>query len=209
TRPDLLYALQELATVAHAPGHDALVAIKRVFRYLLGTKDYFLQVLTGDTLTWTSFIDAGYAAGANVKSTAGHIIFLGSTAIQAQSKTIRHVVDSTAQAEAYALQQAIREIQFLQNIAEQIQIPFLNITVYTDSKALHDFSFKSGTGKRSRHWNLTLHNMKQHIGTNKLIDLKLIVSTDNTADILTKALGASLFHKFRSQCGLTINPKEE
>jgi hypothetical protein len=203
TRPDIAFALHELATVAASPGPDALAAIKRTCRYLAHTKHYGI-VLKSDTDTNLNvYFDASFAAGKSMRSVGGHVIFCGSTPITFQSHNIAHVVDSSAQAEAYAMHIAVKEVQFVQNILRECKLKDDNITLYTDSKALYDFTFKSGTGKRSRHWHLTLHYLKHYVGPDRQLKLCLVPGVENIADIFTKSLGHTLFHKFCSRFGLT------
>ena len=195
TRPDLLFAINELSRVASSPDATAMAAMKRAYRYLKGTKDYYLQIGSSDS-NLRCYFDAGFAAGTNQATTLGHIIYLGTSPILFTNHTLRRVADSSAHAEAYSMHAALKDVLFIQNVCKEISYNLHSLELFTDSQALHDFSFKSGTGKRSRHWELILHFMKQYIGRNKEINLRLISATDNVADIFTKALGNPLFHKF-------------
>jgi len=211
TRPDLLFALHELASVASRPDTDALTAMKRTFRYLLGTRNFGLKVTKENephhkhfaALPRDCFVDASYGSGVDAKSIAGHAIFHGGTLIFAEVQPIAYAVDSSAHAEGYGLYYSLRNIQFVNNILHELQQPRAITTIYTDSKALRDFSFKSGAGKRSRHWNLKLHYMKKTLKNSKSYEIKFCPATANVADIFTKPLGRVLFHQLRTKCGLT------
>jgi len=203
TRPDIVFALHELATVASAPGDSALTAIKRLCRYLKGTMDYGIVIAAEQNAQWTCYFDASFASSASLKSVGGHCIFFGTTPILSQSYTITHAVDSSGHAEAYALHHAVKEMQFVQNVLTEIKHKFSFAILFTDSKAVYDFTFKSGSGKRSRHWHIVLHYLKHHVGPNKELRLKLTPGTENAADIFTKALGPTLFKKFCEVFGLT------
>jgi len=203
TRPDIVFALHELAAVASAPGDSALIAIKRLCRYLKGTMDYGIVITAEQNPQWTCYFDASFASTASLKSVGGHCIFFGTTPILFQSHTITHAVDSSGHAEAYALHHAVKEMQFVQNVLAEIKQQFSFATLLTDSKAVHDFTFKSGSGKRSRHWHIVLHYLKHHVGPNKDLRLKLTPGIENVADIFTKALGPTLFKKFCLSFGLS------
>ena len=43
TRPDIAYAIGVLSRYNHDPSNERMVALKRVFRYLNGTKDWRLR----------------------------------------------------------------------------------------------------------------------------------------------------------------------
>jgi len=198
TRPDLLFVLHELATVAASPGPDALQAAKRAFRYLRGTSHGGIKITKDFNEPWICYVDASFAAGSDLRSIAGHTILIGGTPIISQSYTIRQAVDSSAHAEAYALHGALKDVLFLRNIYDELFQQKPKVTIYTDSKALLDFSFKSGSGKRSRHWDIALHYIKEHIGPDKDIKLEFVDGENNTADIFTKSLGKSSFEKHRA-----------
>jgi hypothetical protein len=198
TRPDLLFVMHELASVASAPGNDALETVKRTFRYLKGSSNLKIRITSSDTDEWACYVDASYGAGPNRKSIGGHVIFFGQTPILTNCTTIKHAVDSSAHAEAYALHAALKDVLFLKNVLHELELPIPKIRIYTDSKALLDFSFKSGSGKRSRHWDIVLHFMKHYIGSDKDMEVSFINGEDNVADMFTKALGKDLFLKHRA-----------
>ena len=52
TRPDIAYAVSYLVRFMLNPGHAHWEAVKRVIRYLKGTKDTKLVLGRGGTLTW-------------------------------------------------------------------------------------------------------------------------------------------------------------
>ena len=52
TQPDIAYAVSYLARFMANPGHAHWEAVKRVIRYLKGTKDWKLVLRKGGTLTW-------------------------------------------------------------------------------------------------------------------------------------------------------------
>jgi hypothetical protein len=199
TRPDLLFALHEMSSVASSPGQDALETVKRTFRYLKGTLNSQMRITKDEQDEWTCYVDASYAAGPERKSVGGHVIFIGKTPVLTHCATIKNAVDSSAHAEAYALYAAIRDILFLRNVLQELQLPVPKIRVLTDSKALVDFSFKSGSGKKSRHWDIVLHFMKNFIGSDRIMELSFISGQENVADIFTKSLGKELFAQHRAK----------
>ena len=52
TRPDIAYAVSYLVRFMSNPGHVHWEAVKRIIRYLKGTKDAKLILGRGGTLTW-------------------------------------------------------------------------------------------------------------------------------------------------------------
>jgi ferritin len=66
THPDISFAVNTLAQHASAPGEEHLHTLKRIFQYLIGTKNYKL-VFNGHTknCTLVGFVDADWAGDAN------------------------------------------------------------------------------------------------------------------------------------------------
>jgi hypothetical protein len=148
------------------------------------------------------YVDASFANGKTHRSISGHAIFFGATLIHAQVTPIDHAVDSSAHAEAYGLHHSIKSLGFLKNMFRELRLHTQPINIYTDSKALHDFTYKSGSGKRSRHWDIALHYMKTYLEKNAHIKIHFIPGRDNLADMYTKSIYKGQFLRYRHELGL-------
>ena len=58
TRPDISYAVQQVCLFMHDPHELHLQALKRVIRYLQGTKTMGLQLLKKQKMALTAYTDA-------------------------------------------------------------------------------------------------------------------------------------------------------
>ena len=63
TLPDIAYAIGVLSQYNHDPSNEHMVALKRVFRYLNGTKDWLLRFGEGleDESVLRRYVDSDYA----------------------------------------------------------------------------------------------------------------------------------------------------
>ena len=61
TRPDISYAVNVAIQLMTAPGHHHLAAVKRTFRYILGSPTQGLFFRVGTTLTLTTYYDVDWA----------------------------------------------------------------------------------------------------------------------------------------------------
>jgi hypothetical protein len=79
TRPDIAYATHRLAQFTHHPHKRHWTAIKRIFRYLKGTRNYVLTY-GGSTVQWTDelnfYCDSDWASRADRKSISGYVVTL-------------------------------------------------------------------------------------------------------------------------------------
>ena len=79
TRPDIAFQVSQVARFVEKPGREHVIAVKRILRYLRGTKDLKL-VFGGGDLTLVSFADADHGADPDTRrSVSGRIHLLNST----------------------------------------------------------------------------------------------------------------------------------
>ena len=103
TRPDIAYAVGVLSRFTSKPNKDHWLAIERVMRYLIGTKNYGLfykkypAVIEGFSDT-----DWNTLSGDSL-STTGYIFTLGSDAVCWKSKKQIIIANSTMEIELIAL----------------------------------------------------------------------------------------------------------
>ena len=82
TRPDLAYVTGVLGRYQKNPGLDHWKAVKKVLRYLQGTKNYMLTYGKSDNLVVVGYSDADFAGCVDdKKSTSGYIFTLAGGAI--------------------------------------------------------------------------------------------------------------------------------
>ena len=82
TRPDIVFVVGLLGRYLSNPGWDHWVAIKKVLRYLEGTKDYILTYRKVDNLEVVRYIDSDFVGCKNnKKSIFGYIFTLVGGAI--------------------------------------------------------------------------------------------------------------------------------
>jgi hypothetical protein len=74
----------------------------------------------------------------------------------------------------------------------------LPITLFTDSDNAFTIMKKDNYSKATK-WIDARYHFVRHIVREGIISLKLIPSTDNIADALTKPLGRDLFEKIRAR----------
>jgi hypothetical protein len=87
TRPDIMHAVCQVGRFQASPKTSHLLAVKRIFRYLKGTREYGLWYPTGNQLDLYAFTDADWAGCVDDrKSTIGATFFLGGCLVSWSSK---------------------------------------------------------------------------------------------------------------------------
>ena len=136
TRPDISYALGNLAKFSSKPSKKHWSTIKRVLRYLKGTVEHgilYNQNSSGECVGYYS--DADWAGDINDrKSTSGYVFQMSGAAVTWRSKKQGCVALSTAEAEYVALCSAAQESVWLRRLTSELGSPPQTATVIYEDK---------------------------------------------------------------------------
>ena len=110
TRPDIAYAVSNVARFCAKPTNEHWIAIKRIFRYLKGTSNLGLLYCDNTSPVCTGYSDADWAGDiGDRKSTSGYMFLQGGAAISWKSNKQPCVALSTTEAEYVVLSAAAQE----------------------------------------------------------------------------------------------------
>jgi hypothetical protein len=190
TRPDLSYCVSVLARSMAQPHAHALAGAKRVLRYLKENPFGIVYRRTSGKLVLTGYADASYAADMSTrKSTTGWVLMLAGAAVAWKSKLQPVVATSTTEAEYVALCYAALECVALRALLEFLGCPQRQATVfYEDNTAALQLSVNPVAQQATKHIAVRFHKLRELVAT-RVIDVTYVRTTEQLADILTKALG--------------------
>lgn len=151
TRPDLAYAVHQAARHTHAPRASHATAVKRILRYLSGTRDKGMYFQPNQSNQIDCHVDADFAGlfgvedgqeSVSVKSRTGYVIFFCGVPLLWVSKLQTQIALSTCEAEYIALSQSMRDlIPIRETLKEIMTVVFeveLTPTCSTYSKSFQD-----------------------------------------------------------------------
>ncbi|PKU87323.1 Retrovirus-related Pol polyprotein from transposon TNT 1-94 [Dendrobium catenatum] len=186
----------------HKPTNRNFQALKRLLRYIKGTIDYGLPITKGD-LTLRTYTDVDWAADStDHKSVKGFCTYLGSTLISWHVKKQATVAKSSTEAEYRSLSSATSDVIWLRRLAADFLIPQpLPTPMYCDNISALALANNPVFHARTKHIEIDYHFISDHIKA-KDVAIYHISSTNQPADIFTKALSASRFSDLRDK--LTI-----
>ncbi|CAL1359087.1 unnamed protein product [Linum trigynum] len=204
TRPDVAFAVNKLSQYMHAPSTEHWQHVKRLLRYIAGTRAVGLQIRRQSTpLTLRVFSDSDWAGDLDDRtSTSGFLIYLGDTLVSWKSKKQRTVARSSTEAEYRALALTASETVWLQNLLTELHYTLPQApTIFCDNlRAIH-FSSNPVFHSRMKHLALDYHFVRQLV-TSKALHLRHVPTASQLADVLTKALPSTRFCLLRSKIGL-------
>jgi hypothetical protein len=205
TRPDIAYAVHQCARFTASPKESHASTVKRIARYLLGTRNLDLTYcpLDHSIHCWADadFVGSWEKSIAmedinTARSMSGYLITYAACPLVWASKMQTEIALSTTDAEYIALSTALREvIPLIDLLTELKQKVDLDITNLTD---IHCRLFEDNSGA---HELVTTPKMRPRTGSyveRKLISIKKLASAHQLADILTKLLAQELFILLRN-----------
>lgn len=201
TRPDIAFAVSTLAQYSENPGWTHWEVVKRVFRYLLGTRHLSL-VYGGGRDGLEGFVDADGSSQEHRRAITGYVFLIDGGAVSWASKKQELVTLSTAESEYVAATHAAKEAIWLRRLIGEVFDPLSEpTTLHGDNQAAIALTKDGSYHARTKHIDIRYHFIRYSIeaGSIRLI----YCPTDNqTADILTKALPSVKVKHFASALGL-------
>ena len=210
TRPDLAYTVSTLSKFSSNPTAEHFCAAKRVLRYLQSTSALSLAFTMHNESPLQGYSDSDWAGDRDdSKSTSGYLFSLCGAAICWKSRKQKLITLSSTEAEYIALMEAAKEASWLRNLFLEIcsrlnikKFPAQkSIPVHADNQASIHLAKVPRFHERTKHIGIRYHYVRTAIEAG-YINLSYIPTTDNPADILTKALPRTLHERHVSQLGL-------
>ena len=202
TRPDISFAVSELAKFANNPGREHWEALKRVMRYLKGTMEYGLSYGKGH-LRLYGYADANYARCPDTRrSRYGGLAMINNGAVDWRSKMQSIVALSSMEAEYIGGCELVRIMMWLKGCLNELKLDKGEaMAVGMDNKSAKMFAEEYMVQNRSKHIDTKYHYIRERVAEG-MVKLFYQPTKEMPADLLTKPLGPTLVEKFRKMMGV-------
>ena len=220
TRPELAFAVHQCARFCADPKEVHYKAVKRIARYLSGTKDKGLTLRPSD-VHLHCYADADFAGNYtpedsndpnSVKSRSGFVIMYAGCPIAWQSKLQTEIALSTTESEYISLSQATRTMLFLIELFKEIKdegfdfvFPTSKVfaTCFEDNAGCLELAKAPKLRPRTKHIAVKYHHFRSHVfnehtNPDGCLHLRYVGTKDQLADIFTKGLNQVSFEKLRA-----------
>ncbi|KAG2760539.1 hypothetical protein Pcac1_g27547 [Phytophthora cactorum] len=204
TRPDLAAAVGVLSQFAADPCPTHWQALKRVFRYIQGTKAHGIEFQGSCEDGLQGYSDADWAGDIESRrSTSGYAFMMNGGCISWRSKKQRTVALSSTEAEYMALSEATQEAVwlkvFLCELGEMANDEAVKI--YEDNQGSIALAKNPEFHKRTKHIDIRYHFVREKVEDGQVV-LQYVSTTDMLADIMTKPIPATQFGVLRNKLGI-------
>ena len=203
TRPDLSFSVGVLSRYMQDPKMSHGAALKQVLRYLRGTCSLGLYFARGKGLKLEGYSDSSHNVDDDdVKSTTGHVFYLGESPITWCSTKQEIVALSSCEAEFMAATEAAKQAIWLQELfIEVVGKACERVTIRVDNKSAIALTKNPVFHGRNKHIHRRFHFIRECV-ENEQVNVEHVPGSEQKADILTKSLGRIKFKEMRSLIGV-------
>nr|GEU68348.1 ribonuclease H-like domain-containing protein [Tanacetum cinerariifolium] len=207
TRPDISYAVQHIFLYMHDPREPHLTALKRILRYIRGTRDFGFHLYSSTTISLVGYTDADWAGCPSTRrSTSGYCVFFEDNLLSWSSKRQQTISRSSAEAEYRGVANVVAKTAWLRNLLRELHSPLSAATlVYCDNVSATYLSANPVQHQRTKHIEIDIHFVRDLVTAGQVRVLHLS-SRYQYADIFTKGLPSALFKDFRCSLSVRLPP---
>ena len=202
TRLELAYTVRTLAkyTNCYTTQHWSMAI--RVLRYLVGTINFGLtynlkEAMSYESLQLDGWSDSDWGTDKiDRKSITGYVTMLNGQTICAKSLKQDIIASSTCEAELIAASTGSRDIVFMEQLLDEMNLQHLPSTLHMDNEGAATLCKHPSSHKRSKHYEIRHLICRQYV-EERGMNIQVVKSNDNVSDLFTKPLPEAKFIKFR------------
>nr|GEW37806.1 hypothetical protein [Tanacetum cinerariifolium] len=188
SRPNIIFIVCLYARFQDNPKTSHLEAVKRIFRYIKGTRHLGLWYPKGSGIETVVYADSDNARDyVDRKSTSSICTFMRCCLTSWFSKKKIALAISTTEAEYVSAEKACQQSLWMKQALIEYEIRLDNIPIMCDYKGAIDLSKNPVQHSRTKHIEIYNHFLRDNIQKGN-ISIEIVPSEDNIANILTEPL---------------------
>jgi len=182
------------------PSELHMQAAKRILRYVKGTLAFGIHYYSSKGFNLVGFSDSDWGGSVDDrKSTSGNCFTFGSGLVSWSSKKQSIVSLSSTEAEYVAVTSAGTQALWLRKILEEIgEKQVQPIVIFCDNTSTIKLAKNPVHHSRTKHFDLKYHFIRDLV-QKKEVELRYIKTTEQLADIFTKAVAKVQFLMLRDR----------
>ena len=201
TRPDIFYAVMQLARFNSNPGKPHVKAAETCIRYVEETCDLGIKYTAPKDklarLVINAFVDSDWGGCPDTRrSTMGYIIQVCGGPVSWRSKLMSTMALSSCEAEFMALTEVCRELMWMCRFLDEIGIEYEVPNVYCDSSSAINWAEDPIQHQRNKHVEIKYYYCRDVVADER-VRLFKIHTTNNCADMMTKPVGRQVMDRIK------------
>ena len=209
SRSDISFSVGLCSRFQSCPEESHLAAVKRIFRYLLGTQTLSLWYPRIDMFDFVGICDADYAGDKiDRKSTSDYCTFLGHSLVLGTNKKQSTVALSNAEAEYMATSSCCSQLLWMKHQMVDYNLQYDHIPLLHDNMSAINLTKNPIQHSRTKHIEIRHHFIREHVQKGN-IEVCFANSKNQLADILTKPLSEERFCFLRKEIGMLSSTSVE
>jgi len=202
SRPDIVMAVSNVSKFMDGANVYHWQAVKRIFRYLNGTRSRGLIYRKTGNVQVNVFSDSSFCTCADTSRSRGGFIASISGCAVAWSSRLHDVVSlSTAEAEYMQATESAKEILYLNQLLEDIGIDRDRSTLLLDNSSAIQLVKNPIFHKRSKHIKNRFHKIREWLQSGEF-EVEYVKTELMAADYLTKGVSVGIFERCLKQIGV-------
>ena len=200
TRPEIMHPVGIVGRFQANPKESHLQAVKRILKYLQGTRDFGLWYPKNADLTLHAYTDADWAVNVDDrKSTIGGAFYMGPRLVSWFSKKQNSIALSTTEAEYVAAASCCTQILWMMKTLQDFQIKCTPLVpIKCDNTSAISISKNPVMHSKTKHIPIKYHFLREQVLEQK-VNLEYVPSKEQVADIFTKPLPREAFEYLRQK----------
>jgi hypothetical protein len=208
SRLDAMKEIGQVARFQATPKQSHVLAVKRIFRYLKGTKEFRLWYPKGKYLSLITYIDADWVGCIDDRrSTNGAMFYLGECLVSCLSKKKSSISLSTVEEEYIASTTCCTQVLWMKQTLTNIQVEYDEpIPIYCYNTSAINISKNPMMHSKMKHIPIKYHFLREQVAE-KNIRVEYVGRKEQVVDIFTKPLRRESFEYLRQRLGVISTPK--
>ena len=205
TRPDILYVVVLLSKYNQNPGPQHIDAVRRIFKYIVGTLDVGIKYRKDGSSSLLAYSDSDYAGAVDGrKSTAGYVLMLAGGPVSHNSKRQSIVALSSCEAEYIGLTEAGKEAIWLTHLLAELGQHTAGAPIHLngDNQGAIALTANPEHHRRTKHIDVRHHWIREAVQQGQF-QIGYVPTKQMIADGFTKPLPFPAFRSFISMLGMS------
>ena len=193
TRPDIYHVVSVVSRYLVDPSKEQWNAVKWIFRYLTGTRDFGILFYQRASTEAVGYVDSDHVRDLDSrKSMTGYVFRFAGGPICWNSTLQDAIALSTTEAKYMVMTEAGKEVVCLNGLVNELGFKQDSMVLHCDSQSAIHLAKNQVYHARTKHIVVQYHKIREWVSSGD-ISLSKILTSENASNMLTKPIPTDKF----------------